>query len=61
MEVYQRKESGDYVLVESLSGFYETKVYEGADLLFIFNSHGDWSYSGFHALITSLEGKNTHE
>ena len=61
MDVYQRKENGDYVLLKEQSGFHENLIYREANLLFIFNSNHRYTYPGFHALITSLEGKNTHE
>ena len=61
MDVYQRNENGDYVLLKEQSGFYENLTYREANLFFIFNSNSAHKYAGFHALITSLEGKNTHE
>ena len=44
-----------------ISGFYEDIIYREANLFFMFNYNNCYvSKPGFHALITSLEGKNTH-
>ena len=56
--VLQKKEHTD-VLLEVIDGFHETKVISGANLVFKFITNSRNVFTGFHALITSIEGK-TH-
>ena len=49
----------DRKYVTRMNGFLETEVIRGENLLFRFETYPGDASTGFHALITSIEGKNT--
>ena len=56
--IHQRREHND-IYLGVIHGFHETKVIRGANLIFEFDTDSTLAFTGFHALITSIEGKNT--